>query len=74
MSWSVYRWEWNIEFDIPNLPIQSPSAVLTVSLAGYAGAMNNSIILNGATEIGKMTNGTLVNDGSLYRSATTAGE
>lgn len=77
------RGNWTIAFEVPEgsgegegAGAGGPEATLIVSLAGYATGTSATIAANGGTVIGNLTSGTekLLNDPSLYRSATVAGE
>ncbi|BCS19874.1 putative rhamnogalacturonase [Aspergillus puulaauensis] len=65
---------WTITFDAA-APAEKQTAMLIVSLAGYASGTSSTILANGV-KIGNLTSDTppLRNDGTIYRSATTAGE
>jgi len=76
----TYLGNWTISFDLPSKPkhqkpTRSNNAKLIVSLAGYSSGASSTIWANGH-QIGNLTSGTpdLLNDPSLYRSMTTAGE
>lgn len=66
---------WTIAFEVPDGGAVG-EATLIVSLAGYSTGTSAYIYANGDTLIGNLTGGTefLMNDPSLYRSATAAGE
>lgn len=73
----TYVGNWSIAFEIPgNASASGPEATLIVSLAGYSTGTSATIFANGETVIGNLTSGTefLLNDPSVYRSATVAGE
>ncbi|KAF7558261.1 hypothetical protein G7Z17_g40 [Cylindrodendrum hubeiense] len=63
---------WTIVFDA-KAPGEKDTAILIVSLAGYTTGSSSTIWANGV-KIGNLTSGTprLLNDGTTYRSATTA--
>lgn len=71
---------WTIEFEIASGGVVAgkEEATLIVSLAGYTTGTDASIYVNGKALVGNLTGGTstglLLNDKSLYRSATVAGE
>jgi rhamnogalacturonan endolyase len=70
----TYLGNWTISFDLPTGPTHT-AASLIVSIAGYSSGASSTIWANGQ-QIGNLTSGTphLLNDPSLYRSMTTAGE
>ncbi|CAN8102445.1 unnamed protein product [Discula destructiva] len=75
----TYLGNWTIAFEVAaNASASGSTATLIVSLAGYStGNGNNAdIYVNGLDLVGNLTSGTqyLLNDPSLYRSATVAGE
>lgn len=74
----THKGNWTIEFDVPEDPAAADgrTPTLIVSLAGYSSGSSSTIWANGQHEIGNLTSGTpqLLNDPSLYRSATAAGE
>jgi len=69
---------WTIAFDAPASP---KNATLIVSLAGYSTGVSATVLVNGV-KVGNLTSGItgsdpstgLLNDPSVYRSGTTAGE
>ncbi|KAI0118219.1 rhamnogalacturonate lyase [Nemania sp. FL0031] len=73
----TYLGNWTISFDLPNVSKNTAArnATLIVSIAGYSSGTSSTIWANGQ-KIGNLTSGTtqLLNDPSLYRSMTTAGE
>ncbi|KAI1354027.1 rhamnogalacturonate lyase [Xylaria sp. FL0043] len=73
----TYLGNWTISFDMPNTAnlTAARKATLIVSLAGYSSGASSIILANGQ-QIGNLTSDTpgLINDPSLYRSMTTAGE
>ncbi|KAI0431761.1 rhamnogalacturonate lyase [Xylaria sp. FL1042] len=73
----TYLGNWTISFDMPNTTnlTVARSATLIVSLAGYSSGASSTILANGQ-QIGNLTSDAtgLLNDPSLYRSMTTAGE
>ncbi|KAI3341129.1 rhamnogalacturonate lyase [Ustulina deusta] len=73
----TYLGNWTIYFDFPSTPKHTvaKTATLIVSLAGYSSGASSTIWANGR-QIGNLTSGVpgLLNDPSLYRSMTTAGE
>ncbi|KAI3318893.1 rhamnogalacturonate lyase [Xylariaceae sp. AK1471] len=73
----TYLGNWTISFDLPNSSNRAlaRNATLIVSIAGYSSGASSTIWANGQ-QIGNLTSGTpqLLNDPSLYRSMTTAGE
>ncbi len=73
----TYLGNWTIYFDLPSTPKHTvaKTATLIVSLAGYSSGASSTIWANGR-QIGNLTSGVpgLLNDPSLYRSMTTAGE
>ncbi|RWA08559.1 hypothetical protein EKO27_g6551 [Xylaria grammica] len=73
----TYQGNWTISFDLPNTPKhnRAGNATLIVSLAGYSSGASSIILANGQ-QIGNLTSEApgLLNDPSLYRSMTTAGE
>ncbi|KAI0130102.1 polysaccharide lyase family 4 protein [Xylariales sp. AK1849] len=66
---------WTVAFDVAKAPCTQKNATLVVSLAGYSTGVSSNIYANDVL-IGNLTSGTpkLLNDPSLYRSGTTAGE
>jgi rhamnogalacturonan endolyase len=67
---------WTISFRVAEVPDPKPEeATLIVSLAGYSTGTSSVVWVNGA-KVGELTSGAegLLNDPSVYRSATTAGE
>ncbi|KAI1155456.1 rhamnogalacturonate lyase [Nemania diffusa] len=73
----TYLGNWTISFDLPDVSKRAAArnATLIVSIAGYSSGSSSTIWANGQ-QIGNLTSGTtkLLNDPSLYRSMTTAGE
>ncbi|KAK1504392.1 rhamnogalacturonate lyase [Colletotrichum costaricense] len=78
----TYKGNYTISFRIPTLPDPAPaSANLIVSLAGYSTGASSVVLANGQ-QVGNLTSGAvgvdstsgLLNDPSVYRSATAAGE
>ncbi|KAI0544502.1 rhamnogalacturonate lyase [Xylaria curta] len=73
----TYLGNWTILFDLPNMTTSAiaKNATLIVSLAGYSSGASSTIWANGQ-RIGNLTSDApgLLNDPSLYRSMTTAGE
>jgi rhamnogalacturonan endolyase len=72
----THRGNWTVSFRLKELPNPLPvSATLIVSLAGYSTGTSSTIWANNRV-IGNLTSGTpgLLNDPSVYRSATAAGE
>ncbi|KAI1747268.1 rhamnogalacturonate lyase [Xylaria castorea] len=73
----TYSGNWTISFDLPDLlnHTAAKNATLIVSLAGYSSGASSTIWANGL-QIGNLTSDApgLLNDPSLYRSMTTAGE
>ncbi|KAI1309547.1 rhamnogalacturonate lyase [Xylaria venustula] len=73
----TYLGNWTISFDLENTTEHTAArnATLIVSLAGYSSGVSSIIWANGH-QIGNLTSDTLglLNDPSLYRSMTTAGE
>ncbi|KAH7104347.1 polysaccharide lyase family 4 protein [Auriculariales sp. MPI-PUGE-AT-0066] len=72
----TYLGNWTVNFDIAsNATASSKNATLIVSLAGYSTGASSNIWANGV-QIGNLTSGTsqLLNDPSVYRSGTAAGE
>lgn len=70
----TYQGNWTIAFDA-EASTPRENATLIVSLAGNTGGVSLTIWANDS-KIGNLTSGApqLTNDGSVYRSATTAGE
>ncbi|KAJ3938512.1 uncharacterized protein N0V96_011239 [Colletotrichum fioriniae] len=78
----TYKGNYTISFRIPTRPDPAPaSANLIVSLAGYSTGASSVVLANGQ-QVGNLTSGAvgvdstsgLLNDPSVYRSATAAGE
>lgn len=66
---------WTIGFDVQKAACTQKNATLIVSLASYSTGVSSTIYANDVV-IGNLTSGTpsLLNDPSLYRSGTVAGE
>lgn len=66
---------WDVVFDLAADAVeQNRSALLTVALAGFSQGSSAGIYVNGETRVGNLTSASILNDPSLYRSSTIAGE
>lgn len=73
----TYIGNWTIAFEVAgNASASGATATLIVSIASYSTGVDANILVNDQNVVGNLTSGTeyLLNDGSIYRSGTVAGE